>query len=251
MPILENHKSSVMAKESEQHLNTHLSELKLRLIIWFCTFISVAALTLTWRNTLLTLIIKPLRAAGVDNLVFLNLTEPLIVHVKLALVMGLIGSAPLLLWQIWCFLKPGLYKHERRALWPYFILMPLFSLVGGLFFFMVVLPLAIPFLIGFSSESLVAMPALKAYINFVTGCMLAFALAFNIPLVLLILGQLNILKADDLRKYRRYMIVFWVVLAALLTPPDPLSQLMLALPLVVLYEAVISIMAFQQRRMVV
>lgn len=235
-------------EKQAQHLSSHLGELKIRLLIWFGVFLASAVCAFMLRTTLLAGLTAPLRATGIDNLVFINLIEPLIMYVKIALVIGFVVSFPLLLWQIWCFLKPGLYTHERQNVWPYFLLMPICSVLGGAFFFSAVLPLALPFLVGFSSDALVPMPTLKAYVNFVTGCILAFAIAFNIPLLLLMLGQLNMLKAQDLRAYRRYMIVFWVILAALFTPPDPLSQLMLAAPLIAMYELVILIMAFQQRR---
>jgi len=140
------------------------------------------------------------------------------------------------LYQVWAFVAPGLYQHERKAFASYFVGSVGLLLAGGAFAFYVVFPLIFAFFLGFSTDAIQAMPAIKEYLSLVMKLLLAFGLSFQIPIVIMLLVRLDIVDAESLAEKRRYVFVWAFVFAALLTPPDVISQVLLGVPMLLLYE---------------
>lgn len=154
---------------------------------------------------------------------------------------GLLLASPVIFYQIWRFVAPGLYQHEKKVLLPFSLLSSLFFLGGGAFGYFVVFPPAFAFLLGYANDFLTPMPTVSEYFTLCLKLLIAFGVVFELPLFLVLLARVGLVDAAFLRRHRRYAILLAFVLAAILTPPDVASQLMMAVPIVILYE--ISIVA--------
>ncbi len=180
------------------------------------------------------------RAAGqigenAGSLVLLKPTEGFVVQLKIALFAGLIATAPVTFYHVWRFVAPGLHQHERGAALPFISVATLLFLVGAAFGYNV-LAFATQFFLKFSSTEIANSWSLSAYIGFVTRMVLAFGIVFELPLAIYVLARMGIVDKDTLKRFRRHAAVGILALAAVLTPPDPVSQLTLALPVYLLYE---------------
>jgi sec-independent protein translocase protein TatC len=147
----------------------------------------------------------------------------------------MIGS-PVILYQFWMFVAPGLYKNERRLLAPIVILSAFFFIAGALFGYFIVFPWGFKFFLGFATESIRPLPSMKEYLGFSAKLLLAFGLVFELPMVLTFLARLGIVSVDFLKRNRKYALLLFFAGAAMLTPPDVVTQVMMALPLMVMYE---------------
>jgi sec-independent protein translocase protein TatC len=166
-----------------------------------------------------------------------TLGEPLFQEIKVAIVCGLGLTVPYLVYQIWAFVAPGLYTHERKIVMPLILAAILFFLAGGSFCFFVVLPFAVDFLATYGAEHTEVVLQLSAFISFVLFFMLSFGLIFELPVVLYFLARVGVVRSAPLRKFRRYAILGAFVVAAILTPtPDVVNQCLMAVPIWALYE---------------
>ncbi len=171
-----------------------------------------------------------------------DLTEPFFVHIKVAFFMAIFVSFPIIASQLWLFIAPGLYKNEKQAFLPFLLATPVMFLIGAAFVYYAVLPVAWEFFTSFEQVgqngtiNIALQPKINEYLSLVMQLILAFGICFELPVLLSLLVQVGIINTEQLKSKRRYAIVMAFVIAAVLTPPDPLSQVGLAVPLVLLYE---------------
>lgn len=216
---------------------SHLEELRKRLLIAIGCFFSLAVLAYFFSGQLIDFLVAPLRRQQDAHLIFQTPYEAFLIHVKVAAVAGLLGSLPVLFWQFWIFVAPGLYDKEKKIFLPLIVVCSGLFLTGSAFAYYWVIPFGLNFLLSFQTESLRPFIGIAPYFSFLLGMLLAFGLLFDFPVVMLGLIRLGVLRAEAVAKARRIVVVLIFIAAAILTPsPDPVSQLLLALPLIVLFE---------------
>lgn len=157
-------------------------------------------------------------------------------YLKLSFLMSLMISFPFVVWQIYSFIAPGLYKFEKRSILPFIILSPILFVIGGAVAYYGAIPLAWRFFLSFENNAIVLEAKLNEYLDLVMDFFIGFGLAFQMPILISLLSKIGIINTNHLRKFRRYAIVVIFILAAILTPPDVISQIMLAIPMLFLYE---------------
>lgn len=219
----------------------HFTELRRR-ILWVFGIFVITLVTgwylSPWLQELLTV---PLLNVWPDGeLLYTGLADGLMIRFSLAMWFALLVTLPFALWHLWAFIEPGLHKNEKSIIWPILICSPILFLIGACFAFYVLFPFVFGFFIQLNQESTVPsvlLPVAKDYLSFAIGMLKVFGLAFQLPLVLILLNRVGILSRARAVKMRRYIIVLIVVAAAVLTPPDVVSQILLALPMWGLFEA--------------
>ena len=210
----------------------HLEELRKRIIICLVSVFILALLSYFYAETILALLMK-----AVGELVFIAPQEAFIAYLKIALFSGLFLSLPVILYQVWKFVSAGLLCKERKYLLIYGPLSFLLFLVGAAFSYQVVLPLGLKFLIDrYSTATLQPMISVSKYISFVGMFLLAFGIVFELPLVILFLVKIGLVSPQSLRRRRKEVIAITFILAAVMTPPDIFTQILLAIPILLLYE---------------
>lgn len=209
----------------------HLTEFRRRLIICIVSIFAGVILSYLVINRILDLLIKP-----VGNLVFIAPQEAFITYIKLAVFSGIFLALPVILYQIWRFVASGLKKDERKYILIYGPFSFIFFLTGVAFAYFLILPLGIKFLLGFATDTLSPMISLASYVTFAGTMLLAFGVVFELPLVIMFLTKINIVSTKFLREKRKIVIILIFVLSAVLTPPDIVTQLLMAGPLFMLYE---------------
>jgi len=229
----------------EAPITEHLAELRTRLIRIVLALIIGTVIAFTKANYIFELLKQPLLKVNPNlKLYFLSPTEPFFTAFKISFLAGFILVSPFVFYQIWKFIEPALYEHEKKLAVPFVFFTTLFFAIGCLFSFYLVLPIAIGFFINFGNIQLgaEAIFSVKEYISFVLRIILAFGLTFELPVVLSLLARLGLVTPEFLQKIRPYFIVIAFIVAAVLTPtPDVFSQLMLAIPLILFYEISIII----------
>ena len=223
-------------------LMDHLRELRMRLLRALLAVLAGFSLCYWQAPRLQAALEAPLlevlrslpQATG--KLMFTGLAEAFIVEIKVALAAGFFVAAPFVFYQFWAFVSPGLYPQERRLLVPLALATGLFFIAGAAFGYFVVFPPAFKFFLSYNSESVTAMPALAEYFGFCIQLLLAFGLVFEMPLLAFFLARMGLITPALLRKTRGYAYIAAFILAAVLTPPDVVSQLLMAGPLLLLYE---------------
>ena len=221
-------------------LMQHFSELRRR-ILW-CALVFVLAFVFGWcvSDYVELFLTAPLMRVWNDTtLLYTGLTDGLMIQFSLATLVALIITIPVCLWHIWAFIAPGLHKNEKQFLLPIFIISPLLFIMGSGFAFYVLLPFVFNFFIELNESAnvpTVLMPAITGYLAFSIGLLKIFGLAFQLPLVMVLLNKIGLLSKQTAIKSRRYIIVGIFIIAAVLTPPDIVSQILLALPMLLLYE---------------
>ena len=227
-----------MQEEDKLPFTAHLEELRRRLITCFIAVGVGFVLSYGFKEELFKILLIPLLSvmkAG-EELIFTGLPEAFFTYLKVAFLSGLIIASPVLIYQFWMFVAPGLYKKERHTLIPIIILSSLFLIGGSMFGYFIVFPLGFKFFLGFSNETIHARLSIKEYLGLASKLLLAFGIVFELPIVITFLARLGIVSVDFLKKNRKYALLLFFVGAALLTPPDVVTQVMMALPLMVLYE---------------
>jgi sec-independent protein translocase protein TatC len=227
-----------MREEDKIPFTAHLEELRKRLIVCFIAVGIGFVAAYGFKEKLFQVLTVPLvrvMKSG-DTLIFTNLPEAFFTYLKVSLLAGLMLAAPVILYQFWMFVAPGLYQRERRVLLPIVFLSTLFFLGGALFGYFIVFPWGFQFFLGFATEHIRPLPSMREYLSFSAKLLLAFGIVFEMPLVLTAMARLGIVSVGFLKKNRKYAILLFFTGAAILTPPDVVTQIMMALPLMLLYE---------------
>src|SRR4051812_1753050 len=226
--------------DTKQPLLEHLIELRRRLLWSLASLVVCFFVCFTFAKDIFAILVQPLLKAGQGKLIYTDIFEAFFTQVKVALFAALMLSFPVLATQLWRFVAPGLYAKEKNAFLPFLMLTPVFFAAGACFAYFVAMPWALHFLLSFQGDvggvSQEALPGVGNYLNFVTRFLFGFGAAFLLPILLMILERAGIVTRDQLVKSRRYAIVGAAAIAAVLTPPDAVSMLMLMVPLYGLYE---------------
>lgn len=240
--------------ETRAPLLDHLIELRARIIRSLLALAVGFGVCLYFADQILGFLVWPLKQAfpdGEGQLIFTKLPEVFFVELKVALFAGFMLSFPVIANQLWAFVAPGLYAREKRAFLPFLIATPVLFLGGAALAYFVVMPLAFVFFLGFGGEAgglqVQALPSAGEYLSLVMQFILAFGMTFLLPVLLLLLHRAGIITRAQMAGARRYVIVGIFVIAAVVTPPDPSTQIILALPLLGLFEISLLLMRLQEK----
>ena len=226
-------------------LISHLEELRKRLIICLISLLVTTILAFNIVETLQWVLMKP---AGNLQLIFVSPPEALMANFRLAFIAGVIFAMPLILFQCLSFVTPALQGDEKKIIFPAVFFMVLFFCLGVSFAYFTVFPFTIRFFMNFASDVVQPMFTIANYLAFAANFIFSFGIVFQMPLLFYILGRLDVVRAQFLRTHRKYALLIIVIVSALLTPPDVVSQLMMAGPLMALYELGILLVVFSQRK---
>jgi sec-independent protein translocase protein TatC len=217
----------------------HLEELRKRLIIC-CAAVGVGFLICYgFKDKIFQFVAIPLIASlPQDNswMIFTGVTEAFFTYLKVSFLSGIFLSLPVLFYQLWAFISPGLYSKERKLIFPFVLFSTLFFVTGASFGYFVVFPFGFQFLLGFATDTIRPFPSVREYLSFATKLLLAFGFVFELPLITYFLAKAGLLTYQTLTKNRRYFIVLAFICSATLTPPDVATQLLMAGPLLILFE---------------
>ncbi len=217
---------------------SHLVELRDRLLRCVIAFVLVFIGLFAWARDLYSMLAKPLLAslpAG-GQLIATEVTAPFFVPIKVTMMAALVIALPYLLYQIWAFVAPGLYAHEKKLVIPLVVTSTLLFLCGMAFAYFLVFPVVFHFIISVAPEGVAVMTDIGKYVDFVLTLFVAFGVTFEVPVAVVILVRMGMVSVAKLRDIRPYVVVGAFVIGAIFTPPDVVSQVMLAVPLWVLYE---------------
>jgi len=228
-----------------QNLLDHLEEVRRRLFFIIGALILATVVVFPFAQEILLLLLAPLED---QQLIYTSPPEAFLASIKLAFTGGFLLVSPFIIFQIMVFLGPALFKKERRFFYPLVAGMYLLFLLGIAFAYFLVIPFTLNFFLRFAGEDLAPLFTVSSYISFNINMLLVFGLTFQTPLAFLLLGLLNIINTALLRRIRKFAFLSIVVLAALITPPDGISQVMVALPLLLLYEVGIGLVHLAHRR---
>lgn len=229
-----------LAADTEDKIpfTAHLEELRKRLITSFAAVGIGFALSYGFKEQLFQILTHPLITVMKqgETLIYTGLPEAFFTFLKVSFLSGLMIASPVIIYQFWMFVAPGLYEREKRMMIPIVFLSSFFFIGGALFGYFIVFPFGFDFFLGFATETIRPMPSMKEYLSFSAKLLLAFGLVFELPLVITFLARLGIVSVPFLKKNRKYALLLFFVGAAILTPPDVVTQIMMAMPLMVLYE---------------
>ena len=233
--------------EKEGGFISHLTELRSRLIHSFIFLFVFFILCYFFAEYLYGFLVEPYAQAvkndGTERrLIFTALQETFLTYLKVAFFASFFVTSPFILIQVWKFIAPGLYDHEKSAIMPYMVVTPILFFLGGALVYYLIMPLAIKFFISFESSGLITnLPIqleakVNEYLSLIMKLIFAFGLSFQLPVVLSLLARVGVVDSEFLKKRRKYVVVIIFTAAAILTPPDPITQIGLAIPLLILYE---------------
>ena len=241
--------------ETRAPLMEHLVELRRRLIWSFVALGAAFAVCFYFADRIFAFLAQPLVSAfgpGQGRMIYTKLYEAFFVEIRVALFAAFFLAFPIIANQLWLFVAPGLYAKEKRAFLPFLVATPVLFLLGGALAYYVVMPTAFHFFLQFEGNlggiEQEALPAVGDYLSLVMHFILAFGIAFLLPILLMLMERAGLVTRDQLKRGRRYAILVAFVIAAVATPPDILSQFMLAIPLIVLYELSLIAIWFTERR---
>tara|TARA_B100001123_G_scaffold418715_1_gene523047 strand:+ start:194 stop:958 length:765 start_codon:yes stop_codon:yes gene_type:complete len=247
-------------KLKESSFVDHLTELRSRLMksIFFVFIFFV--ISYTFAENIYNFLVQPYADAVKNDdlnrrLIFTALHETFVTYLKVAFFTAIFIGSPVVLVQVWKFIAPGLYKNEKRALLPYLIATPTLFLLGGMLVYYLVMPLAIKFFLSFESTAqLNSLPIqleakVNEYLSLIMRLIFAFGISFQLPVLLSLLARVGFVDSEYLKKRRRYVIVIIFAVAAVLTPPDPITQIGLGIPLLILYElSILSVSIIEKKK---
>lgn len=225
---------------SEQPFVTHLIELRDRLVRSVIAILVAFGVLALWPGpaALYDLLAAPLVAhlpAG-TTLIATNVISPFLVPLKITLMAAFLVALPVVLYQVWAFVAPGLYSHEKKLVLPLVVASTVLFLIGVAFCYFFVFGQVFKFIQGFAPKSITAAPDIEAYLGFVLTMFIAFGAAFEVPVAVVVLARMGVVTVEQLKSWRSYFIVVAFIVAAVVTPPDVISQLALAIPMCILYE---------------
>jgi sec-independent protein translocase protein TatC len=224
---------------SRMPFTAHLQELRRRLVYSIIAVILGFAVCYYFSKPIFRIMMLPLLRVlpeGQQQLIYTGLPEAFFTYLKVGFWGGVILALPVIFYQLWQFIAPGLYRKERSYVIPFVIFSTLLFIVGGFFGYFVVFPFGFSFFVGFTDEYLRALPAVKEYFSLAIKLLFGFGIIFELPVIMVFLGKMGIVNAPLLARTRKYAIVLVFLVSAVLTPPDVISQVLMAVPLIVLYE---------------
>ena len=238
---------------------SHFVELRSRLLRSIIFILVIFIISYIFAEQIYNFLVEPYANAVKDDensrrLIFTALHETFIAYLKVAFFAAIFLGSPVLLIQIYKFIAPGLYKNEKKALLPYLIFTPILFLFGGLLVYYLIMPLAIKFFLSFESIGTnTSLPIqleakVNEYLSLIMRLIFAFGISFQLPILLNLLSKIGVVNSTYLKKTRRYVIVIIFTVAAILTPPDPITQIGLAIPLLLLYELSILTVKFTEKK---
>jgi len=242
--------SKTLEQEDKKPFLEHLAELRNRLIVSLIGVGIAFIFTYSFSKEIFNFLMAPYTKIMPEQsgFIFTYITEAFVTYLKVAFITAIFIASPLILYEIWMFIAPGLYEHEKRYIYP-FIIFGSISFVGGaLFAYYIVIPALYRFFVSFASQFIIPMPDLKGYMGLTLKMLVLFGVIFELPLVAYYLGKAKIITYESLKKKRKVAILSIFIVAAIITPPDVTSQILLALPLIGLYELSIVILRFLGRK---
>ncbi|RLB43000.1 MAG: twin-arginine translocase subunit TatC [Deltaproteobacteria bacterium] len=227
-----------MVEDEKQPFMSHLEELRKRLMACAIAVGVGFVAAYFFKERLFELLVMPLKRVlpEGDKLIFTNLPEMFFTYLKVSFVAGLLAAMPFIFYEIWMFVAPGLYQKEKKFLIPFVISSSILFVGGALFGYFVVFPFGFKFFMSFANEYIKPLPSVKQYFSFSTKLLLAFGLVFELPVASFFLAKMGLITSDFLKKQRKFAVLLIFVAAAILTPPDVITQIMMAGPLLALYE---------------
>ncbi|MDE5592273.1 MAG: twin-arginine translocase subunit TatC [Helicobacter sp.] len=221
-----------------EELKPHIRDLRKCLINISVALILACVLSFYFWENILGWMVSPLTAAlpkGQESVIFTQVGEAFFTAIKVSFFSGFVFALPVIFWQIWAFVAPGLYDNEKKMLIPFVVFGTFFFLCGCAFAYYVAFPIGFSYLISFGSQLFTALPSIGDYVSFFAKLMIGFGISFELPIVTFFLAKIGLVTDRTLIEYFKYAIVFIFILAAILTPPDILSQFLMAIPLMLLY----------------
>ena len=238
--------------ESKMPLLDHLIELRSRLLWSYLALAIAFGISLYFARPIFGFLVQPLLASGQTKLIYTAIFEAFFVEIKVAFFAATFFSFPVFATQLWRFVAPGLYSKEKRAFLPFLLATPVLFIIGASMAYFMAIPVALEYLLGFGGSvggvEQQALPGVDNYLNFVMKFIFGFGISFLLPVLLMLLERAGIVTLEQLKSARRYAIVGAFAIAAVLTPPDVVSQLLLAIPLCILYELALIAIWFTRRR---
>jgi len=238
----------------------HLTELRSRLVKSIAYLFLFFIICYIFSESIYNFLLAPYADAVKNDdsnrrMIFTALHETFIVYLKVAFFAALFVTSPIILTQVWKFVAPGLYKNEKKALLPYLIATPTLFLLGGMLVYYLIMPLAIKFFLTFETPAQINSlpiqlePKVNEYLSLIMRLIFAFGISFQLPVLLNLLARVGFINSEYLKKRRKYVIVIIFAFAALLTPPDPITQIGLGIPLLILYElSILSVRLIEKKK---
>ena len=224
-------------------LKPHIADLRKRLTISTITVVIMFFACFTFYEPILEWMMAPVKHAlpAGTSMIAVEIQETFFTAMKVAFFAGFIISLPVIFWQLWLFLAPGLYDHEKKLVVPFVFFATLMFLLGASFAYYIVVPIGFDFLIAFGNSVVSVLPSIGKYVGFFTKLLIGFGIAFELPVITFFLAKIGIVNDQMLKDFFRYAVVLIFIISAILTPPDVISQVLMAAPLLILYGVSIYI----------
>ncbi|MCT7521567.1 twin-arginine translocase subunit TatC [Aliarcobacter cryaerophilus] len=224
-------------------LKPHIADLRKRLVISSITVVVMFFACFSFYEPILEWMMAPVKHAlpAGTSMIAVEIQETFFTAMKVAFFGGFIISLPVIFWQLWLFLAPGLYDHEKKLVVPFVFFATLMFLLGASFAYYIVVPVGFDFLIAFGNSVVSVLPSIGKYVGFFTKLLIGFGIAFELPVITFFLAKIGLVNDQMLKDFFRYAVVLIFIVAAVLTPPDVISQVLMAAPLLILYGVSIYI----------